>query len=181
MTRNNSTGDYFYMGPAIASDDAGTLWTHTMRGSDPTPTLDWEVGIHTFAYYTERPALGVPGVKKTINLDPLGKWMENKAYLMSACGDGVNGTGYIWIAAESTKIARYTIVNGVVTAKDLYTSPLANGINPESCYTFVKQYDRYVTILIPLDDGAASPPRPPAIPLLPGSPRSFPTPAVCLP
>jgi len=140
VSRYGSTAEYFYMGPAIASDDAGTLWTHTMRGSDPTTTLDWEVGIHTFAYYTERPALGVPGVKKTINLDPLEKWMQNKAYLMSACGDGVNGTGYIWIAAESTKIARYTIVNGVVTAKDLYTSPLANGINPASCYTFVKQY-----------------------------------------
>lgn len=140
VTRNSSTGEYFYMGPAIATDDAGTLWTHTMRGSDPTTTLDWEVGIHTFCYYTECPALGVPGVKKTINLDPLEMWMVNKAYLMSANGDGVNGTGYIWIAAESTKIARYTIVNGVVAAKDLYTSPLTNGINPANPYTFVKQY-----------------------------------------
>lgn len=25
VTRNNSSGDYFYMGPAVASDDAGTL------------------------------------------------------------------------------------------------------------------------------------------------------------
>lgn len=87
VTRNSSTGEYFYMGPAIATDDAGTLWTHTMRGSDPTTTLDWEVGIHTFCYYTECPALGVPGVKKTINLDPLEMWMVNKAYLMSANGD----------------------------------------------------------------------------------------------
>ena len=140
VSRNGSTGEYFYMGPAIATDDAGTLWAPTMRGSDPTTTLDWEFGVHTFAYYTERPALGVPGTKKTINLDLTGNWMQNKAYLMSACGDGVNGTGYIWIAAESTRMARYTIVNGVVTAKDLFNSPLANGINPANPYTFVKQY-----------------------------------------
>ncbi len=155
VSRNGSTAEYFYMGPAIAADDAGTIWTHTMRGSDPTTTLDWEVGIHTFCYYTERPALGVPGVKKTINLDPLEMWMVNKAYLMSACGDGVNGTGYIWIAAESTKIARYTIVNGVVAAKDLYASPLASGISPASPYNFVKQHGDKVYYTIPAYDGTS--------------------------
>ncbi len=144
VTRNNSTGDYFYMGPAIATDDAGTLWTHTMRGNDPTTTLDWEVGIHTFCYYTERPALGVPGTKKTINLDPLEKWMVNKAYLISANGDGVNGTGYIWIAAASTKIARYTIEKGVFVAKELFSTPLSGGDSPASNYCYVKQHGNKV-------------------------------------
>ena len=153
VTRNNSTGDYFYMGPAVASDDAGTLWTHTMRGSDPTTTLDWEVGIHTFCYYTERPALGVPGTKKTINLDPLGKWMVNKAYLISANGDGVNGTGYIWIAAASTKIARYTIEKGVFVAKELFSTPLSGGDSPASNYCYVKQHGNKVYYTTPAYNG----------------------------
>lgn len=155
VTRNNSTGDYFYMGPAVASDDAGTLWTHTMRGSDPTTTLDWEVGIHTFCYYTERPALGVPGTKKTINLDPLGKWMENKAYLFSANGDGVNGTGYIWIAAASTKIARYTIEKGVFVAKELFSTPLSGGDSPASNYCYVKQHGNKVYYTTPAYNGTS--------------------------
>ena len=133
-------GEYYYMGPAIAADDAGTLWTHTMRGDAPGTDADWRVGFHTFTYYTERPARGVPGTKKTFNLDPSGNWMTGKAYLMSACGDGANGVGYIWVAAESTRLARYTIKNGFVTAKELFNSPLANGINPANPYTFVKQY-----------------------------------------
>ena len=39
------------MGPAIAADDAGTLWTHTMRGDAPGTNADWRVGINTFLYY----------------------------------------------------------------------------------------------------------------------------------
>ena len=141
------------MGPAVASDDAGTLWTHTMRGSDPTTTLDWEVGIHTFCYYTERPALGVPGTKKTINLDPLGKWMVNKAYLISANGDGVNGTGYIWIAAASTKIARYTIEKGVFVAKELFSTPLSGGDSPASNYCYVKRHGNKIYYTTPAYNG----------------------------
>lgn len=141
VKRNASAnGEYYYMGPAIAADDAGTLWTHTMRGDAPGTDADWRVGFHTFTYYTERPARGVPGTKKTFNLDPSGNWMSGKAYLMSVCGDGANGVGYIWVAAESTRLARYTIKNGFVTAKELFNSPLANGINPANPYTFVKQY-----------------------------------------
>ncbi|MBO5271378.1 MAG: hypothetical protein J6B30_00960 [Muribaculaceae bacterium] len=144
------------MGPAIAADDAGTLWSHTMRGDEPGTNTDWRVGIHTFTYYTERPGLGVTGTKKTIDLDNVTgtPYMQGITYLMSANGDGANGTGYIWIAAASAKIARYTISNGAYVAKDTYTTPLSGGTSPASYYCYVKQHGNKVYYTTPAYDGS---------------------------
>lgn len=155
IKRNASeNGYYYYMGPAIASDDAGTLWTHTMRGDAPgNETTDWRVGFNTFCYYTERPALGVPGVKKTINLATKSMNMGAVAYLMSACGDGANGTGYIWVAAASARLARFTIVNGAVTEKRLFNTPLTSGYSPDSRYCYVKQHGNKLYYTTPAYNG----------------------------
>ena len=155
----SENGYYYYMGPAIASDDAGNLWTHTMRGDAPgTASADWQVGIHTFTYYTERPAKGVPGTKTTINLDvlPNSVWMSNIAYLMSANGDGANGTGYIWIAAANAPIARYTIENGAFKAKKTYSTPLSGGKSPDSRYCYVKQHGNKVYYTTPAYNGTTT-------------------------
>lgn len=155
----STNGYYYYMGPAIASDDAGTLWTHTMRGDAPgTASADWQVGIHTFTYYTERPANGVPGTKATINLDvvPNSVWMSNIAYLMSANGDGANGTGYIWIAAANAPIARYTIENGAYKEKKTYSTPLSGGKSPDSRYCYVKQHGNKVYYTTPAYNGTTT-------------------------
>lgn len=157
VKRASSTNPiYYYMGPAIAADDAGTLWSHTMRGDEPGTNADWRVGIHTFTYYTERPGLGVTGTKKTINLDNVTgtPYMQGITYLMSANGDGANGTGYIWIAAASAKIARYTISNGAYVAKDTYTTPLSGGTSPASYYCYVKQHGNKVYYTTPAYDGS---------------------------
>lgn len=154
----STNGYYYYMGPAIASDDAGTLWTHTMRGDAPGTNADWQVGIHTFTYYKERPAKGVPGTKTTINLDvlPNSVWMSNIAYLMSANGDGANGTGYIWIAAANAPIARYTIENGAFKAKKTYSTPLSGGKSPDSRYCYVKQHGNKVYYTTPAYNGTTT-------------------------
>lgn len=152
---SSSNPIYYYMGPAIAADDAGTLWTHTMRGDEPGTNADWRVGIHTFTYYTERPGLNVTGTKKTIDLDKVTgtPYMQGITYLMSANGDGANGTGYVWIAAASAKIARYTISNGAYVAKDTYTTPLSGGTSPASYYCYVKQHGNKVYYTTPAYNG----------------------------
>ena len=155
IQRNASTnGYYYYMGPAIAADDAGTLWTHTMRGDAPGTNADWRVGINTFLYYApNRPALGVEGDRNIINLANYTKHMSGITYLMSANGDGANGTGYIWLAAASTKIARYTITKGGFVAKDLFPTPLSGGDSPASYYCYVKQHGNKVYYTTPAYDG----------------------------
>lgn len=90
------SGTYYEMGPAIAADNAGTLWMPTIKAST---AFAWADAIKAVAYYTVRPGYrtdyvqDTPGTKSGIDLSSCS---IGRADLMSAYGDGINDTGYLW-------------------------------------------------------------------------------------
>ncbi len=94
------TGSYYEFGPGIAADNAGTLWTPSIKGAG---ALSWADGIQAVAYYTVRPQYRSSGQddagdKSGINLK---ECKIGRSDLMSAYGDGINGSGNLWFCDQT--------------------------------------------------------------------------------
>ena len=122
------TGLYWYAGPAIAADNAETLWLATLRsGTAPSTGFDgspWNGGIKAVAYYKKEslPGPGVAGSRVGIDLS---SYNIGRSDLMSAYGDGANGEGYLWFCDyTNNKIVRVKIVNGHAEGVTRFTPPV---------------------------------------------------------
>lgn len=121
-------GYYWYAGPAIASDDAETLWFPTLRSSKaPSTEYDgspWNGGIKAVAYYKKEslPGPGVAGTRVGIDLS---SYNIGRSDFMSAYGDGASGEGYLWFCDyTNNKIVRVKIVNGHAEGVTRFTPPV---------------------------------------------------------
>ena len=122
------SGYYWYAGPAIASDEAETLWFPTLRSSTvPSTGYDgspWNGGIKAVAYYTKAnlPGPGVAGTRVGIDLS---SYNIGRSDFMSAYGDGANGEGYLWFCdMTNNKIVRVKIVDGHAEGVTRFTPPV---------------------------------------------------------
>lgn len=126
VTDETTSGNtvYYKLGPAIASDNAGTLWTPAVKAYSGYASTTF--GVKAVAYYTVRPTprdgdpANTPGTRKGIDLSSCG---IGRSDLMSAYGDGVNGTGYLWFV-DGTNAVRVTIVNGVLSTYKRFDVPV---------------------------------------------------------
>ena len=127
---------YNYAGPRIAADDAGTLWTTGIRGAYLPTSYIWAEWRSQLQYWTKDKLPGSAGGANRQGL-ALGNYkLTGRADLMTAYGDCLGGTGYLWFClGDSKKIERITINNGAVTANTQFTAPdaLANFNNRSTC------------------------------------------------
>lgn len=123
---NQSSGAYYYIGPAISEDGAGTMWVASRRSDSAPGAAPWANAISALTYYTTRPTGSSGGTRVGISLGSYA--VSGRSDMMSAYGDGVNGTGYFWFAPHNTKnIERVTINNKTATAKTTFTAPETTG------------------------------------------------------
>lgn len=119
--------NYYYAGPAIAADNAETLWFPT-RCSTTGPQASqasnvWAQGIKAVAYYTKDnlPIANTITTRKGINLST---YNIGRSDLMSAYGDGANGEGYLWFCDETNnKVVRVKIIEGQAAGEIEFTPP----------------------------------------------------------
>lgn len=124
---NQTTGPWYcYAGPAIASDDAGTLYAATVKGNNAPTGLIWSGKVGGITYWPTIPIPGQTSTKKGVKLSSL---IDGRTDLMSANGDGVNGTGYLWFAPQNTSnVTRVTITKGSFSAPQNFSGlPVTNG------------------------------------------------------
>ncbi len=139
-----TSGSYYYLGPCIASDDAGTLWCASRRSANPVhdgtnALVPWAVGARALTYYIERPAKGVAGKRFGIDLRTPSLHTSGRADIMSVYGDGVNGTGYFWFNIGSTTTIECIMIKDASTTngkKMTFTAPIASSTNRG----YVKQF-----------------------------------------
>lgn len=124
---NQTTGPWYcYAGPAIASDDAGTLYAATVKGNNAPAGLIWSGNVGGITYWPTIPIPDQTSTKKGVKLSSL---IEGRTDLMSANGDGVNGTGYLWFTPQNkTNVTRITITKGSFSAPQNFSGlPVTNG------------------------------------------------------
>ena len=124
---NQTTGPWYcYAGPAIASDDAGTLYAATVKGNNAPAGLIWSGNVGGITYWPTIPIPGQASTKKGVKLSSL---IGGRTDLMSANGDGVNGTGYLWFTPQNTtNVTRITITKGSFSAPQNFSGlPVTNG------------------------------------------------------
>ncbi|MBQ4344583.1 MAG: T9SS type A sorting domain-containing protein [Muribaculaceae bacterium] len=128
-----TSGSYYYLGPACASDSKGTFIAATRRAGAPSG-LSWSNPPRAAAYYTSNPSSDnlshtnpVAGSKEPINFTSTP--ISGRADKMSAYGDVANGTGYLWFIPGNQSntyvgIERITTTsNATVTSKRQYKFP----------------------------------------------------------
>ena len=119
------SGTYFEMGPAIAADNAGTIWSPTIKAA---AAFDWAGGIKAVAYYVERPTKqsgdqDTGGKKYGINLSSYG---IGRADMMSAYGDGINTgkKGQLWFCDnDNDKVVCVELKSGAVSKVYKFDTP----------------------------------------------------------
>lgn len=120
----DATGDYWYAGPAIAADNAETLWFQSRRSATAPQALQannaWAQGIKAVTYFTKA---NLPPSTTKSGID-LSSYNIGRSDLMSAYGDGANREGYLWFCDETNhKVVRVKIVNGQATGEIEFSSP----------------------------------------------------------
>ncbi len=106
-------GGYFYLGPAIASDAEGTLFSAAHRYSS-AHVDGWARPTVGVVAYTSRPANGVMGTRSCIDISDYAP--SARTDYMSAYGRCINETGYFWYAPTGTAaVERVTLTKGVAT------------------------------------------------------------------
>lgn len=120
----DATGNYWYAGPAIAADNAETLWFQSRRSATAPQALQannaWAQGIKAVTYFTKA---NLPPSTTRSGID-LSSYNIGRSDLMSAYGDGANGEGYLWFCDETNhKVVRVKIVNGQATGEIEFSSP----------------------------------------------------------
>lgn len=124
---NQTTGPWYcYAGPAIASDDAGTLYAATVKGNNAPAGLIWSGNVGGITYWPTIPIPQESTPKKGAKLSSI---IGGRTDLMSANGDGVNGTGYLWFTPQNTSnVTRVTITKGSFSAPQNFSGlPVTNG------------------------------------------------------
>ena len=131
-------GDWYYMGPAIAADDAGNLWVATRRTDTPidhpTLTYGWGHDIASVAYYTPQnsPSLNPNAIGQGVKLEyqkngqTYNAKITTRTDFMSAYGDGVGAgkTGHLWFTPEKQCFVECIIMKeGAVTDKKIFMLP----------------------------------------------------------
>ena len=133
-----TSGDWYYMGPAIAADDAGNLWVATRRTDTPidhpTLTYGWGHDIASVAYYTPQnsPSLNPNAIGQGVKLEyqkngqTYNAKITTRTDFMSAYGDGVGTgkTGHLWFTPEKQCFVECIIMKeGAVTDKKIFMLP----------------------------------------------------------
>ena len=131
-----SQGDWYYMGPAIAADDAGTLWVATRRTDTnvdiPTETFGWGHNIGSVAYYTleNNPSLNKNAIGQGVKFEyqkdgkTINAIISDRTDIMSAYGDCLNGTGHLWFTPQKQCFVECIIMkNGAVVGKKAFMLP----------------------------------------------------------
>ena len=142
-----SSGAYYYLGPAIASDEEGTLWCSSVRSSQgPTESpKPWAIGAKAFTYYTIRPGGDKEASKSGIALGDYAT--SGRADLMSVSGKGVNGRAFFWFAiANTNKIECIVMEKTKIIRKNTYTAPVTFPSGYVSGY--VKEFADYTRLLL---------------------------------
>lgn len=132
---NGSSGSYYYLGPATASDSKGTFIAATRRAGTPDG-FGWASNVQSVAYYTSNPSSDnlnhtnpVGGSKEPINFSSTP--ISGRTDKMSAYGDVANGTGYLWFIPGNANnsyvgVERITTTSsGTVTSKRQWPFPSA--------------------------------------------------------
>ncbi|MBQ7854905.1 MAG: hypothetical protein IJ352_07825 [Muribaculaceae bacterium] len=132
---NGSSGSYYYLGPATASDSKGTFIAATRRAGTPDG-FGWASNVQSVAYYTSNPSSDnlnhtkpVAGSKEPINFSSTP--ISGRTDKMSAYGDVANGTGYLWFIPGNANnsyvgVERITTTSsGTVTSKRQWPFPSA--------------------------------------------------------
>lgn len=118
-----------YAGPAFAADDAGNLYAKSVKTLALPVATAWAepMGGITSWLSTALPGSGIPGTKYGVDFSAKGKIA--RADFMSANGDGVNGTAYLWFTPNgSSTITRVEVTQKAVTsAHTLFNIPTAVG------------------------------------------------------
>ncbi len=135
-----SDGNYYYLGPAIAADEEGTLWCTSLRTSSAPGSMPWAIGAKAFTYYTTRPVEGnTEGVKEGLKIAGTGHETSGRADLMSVSGKGVNGVAYFWFAIAGTNKIECIVMEKAKTIRKLtFTAPVTFANEYASGY--VKQF-----------------------------------------
>ena len=130
-----STARYCYAGSAIATDDAGTLYTKSVKSGNGPTGGRWADPIGGITYWTERPTAGATGTKAGVSLG----YTILRSDLMSANGDGIKDTGYLWFTPNTTTtISRITITKGSFSSSPTnFNAPIENGSR-----AYVKEYSK---------------------------------------
>lgn len=119
------SGTYYEFGPGIAADNAGTLWTPSIKAS---AAFDWAVGIKAVAYYTVRPQYrdsgqDDAGTKSGIDLS---SYDIGRSDFMSAYGDGINAgkKGQLWFCDNANdKVVCVELQSGAVSKVYKFNTP----------------------------------------------------------
>ena len=133
-------GNYYYLGPAIAADEEGTLWCTSLRTSSAPGSIPWAIGAKAFTYYTTRPVEeNTEGVKEGLKIAGTGHETSGRADLMSVSGRGVNDIAYFWFAIAGTnKIECIVMEKKNIIRKNTFTVPVTFPNDYASGY--VKQF-----------------------------------------
>ena len=120
----SGTTYYFYAGPQLAADDAGTLWTSgTYSTSGPTGYA-WANWRSQLQYW---PKANLPnGGNASRSGLSLGNYkISGRSDFMSAYGDCLNGEGSFWFCiGDNNYVERVTMSKGTPTSKVQYTAPV---------------------------------------------------------
>lgn len=141
-----SSGSYYYFGPGVAVDDAGTLWCSSVRSTNPVKDsngnalVPWASKTGGLTYFTRRPSNPSDGGDRTgINLNTAGCLISARADMLSAYGDGINtgSTGHIWFApSEISNVECVVIKNAAAVKKVALAAPVQN----PNTRTYIKQF-----------------------------------------
>ncbi len=144
---------YYYLGPCIASDDAGTLWCSSRKTTYAPSTATWGVGARGLTYYTVRPG-GNSSAKRTgLNLHSLNLHTSDRTDIMSVYGKGIGGTAHFWFAIGNTNTTECIIVEDQEPKRKLsFETPMINATNR----TYVKQFATNRLIYNPGGTGTAT-------------------------
>ena len=120
----SGTTYYFFAGPQLAADDAGTLWTSgTYSTSGPTGYA-WANWRSQLQYW---PKANLPnGGNASRSGLSLGNYkISGRSDFMSAYGDCLNGEGSFWFCiGDNNYVERVTMSKGTPTSKIQYTAPV---------------------------------------------------------
>ena len=166
---NETSGNYYYAGPAIASDSKGNLWFATRRSNtyltdqlSTTPTA-WDKPIETLfchdsdkiyedmctgGYFVTHINTEIVG-RKSISLGQYA--VSARTDLMTAYGDGLNGEGQLWFCPNNkASVERVTINKGVATGKTSFSTPVTHNFRSK-----ITQYDTNKVLYSPSQRGVS--------------------------
>lgn len=141
---NDGGSTYFRMGPAIASDNSGTVWASTIASAYGYNSSD--KALRSVAYYTVRPTPRTDGATQPYNTTGtrsginLSSYNIGRSSLMSAWRDSSTDLVYLWFAdVTNQKAVRVEVINSSKTVKSVTKFDIPSGYQDPD-YSYVVQY-----------------------------------------